>query len=52
LQGLSNVKEIPQENYSKHDNRSKELGIPLAKKTIRVHLNLHHPSPEIGEGEK
>ena len=36
LQGLRKDKGVAQENYSKYDNRTKELGIPLAKKRIRV----------------
>jgi hypothetical protein len=42
---------MPQETCSKHNGRSKESGIPRAKKRIRVYMHLH-PSPEIGGGEK
>jgi hypothetical protein len=52
-QGLGEAKGIPQENYSKHDGRREEFGIPQAKKGFRIHAYKHlHPSPEMGGGEK
>jgi hypothetical protein len=39
---------LPEENYSKHNNRSKELGIPLAKKRIRL-IHICILSPRLAE---
>jgi len=47
LQGLSTGKDKGQENYSQHDGRSEELGIP---RTENVYIHLH-PLPEISGGK-